>query len=393
MPQPRNGSATTPPAAVEGSCDRRFAPVREAFCANFRERGERGGAVCVLVGGRVVADLWGGWADLECTRRWRPDTLVNMFSVGKGLVAACAARLAGQGRLDVDAAVASCWPEFGAAGKEAVTIRQLLSHQAGLPAVRRRLPPGSMLDWPVMTAALAAQEPWWEPGSGHGYHVNTYGFLAGEVIRRLTGCTVGTLLREEIAGPLGADVHIGLPASQHTRVAEVPWPGPLPAETEPDGLGPAQLMEYNAYFNPGGLSGAGVINSPAWQAAEVPSANAHGTARGVARFYAALAAGGTLEGTVIVDAAALAAATAEQVYGQDLVLGRPSRFGLGFQLTQPERPLGPGRAGFGHFGAGGSLGFCDPESGVAFGYVMNQMGPRWQNPRTRALVDAVYACL
>jgi CubicO group peptidase (beta-lactamase class C family) len=316
-----------------------------------------------------------------------------MFSVGKGLVAVCAARLAGQGRLDVDAAVASCWPEFGAAGKGAVTVRQLLSHQAGLPAVRRRLPPGSMLDWPAMTAALAAEEPWWQPGTGHGYHVNTFGFLVGEVIRRLAGRTVGTLLREEIAGPLGADVHIGLPASQHSRVAPVPWPDPPPGEAEPAGLEPARLMAYNAYFNPGGLSGAGVVNSPAWRAAELPSANAHGTARGVARVYAALAAGGTLDGTAVADPAALAAATAEQACGQDLVLGRPSRFGLGFQLTQPERPLGPGQAAFGHFGAGGSLGFCDPGSQVAFGYVMNQMGPRWQNPRTRALVDAVFACL
>ena len=393
MSQSQDGRAAGPPVALEGSCDRRFAPVRDAFRDNFRERGEVGAAVCVMAGGRVVADLWGGWADPGCARRWQPDTLVNMFSVGKGLVAVCAARLAGQGRLDVDAAVASCWPEFGAAGKGAVTVRQLLSHQAGLPAVRRRLPPGSMLDWPAMTAALAAEEPWWQPGTGHGYHVNTFGFLAGEVIRRLTGRTVGTLLRQEVAGPLGADVHIGLPASQHRRVAPVPWPDPPPGEAEPAGLEPARLMAYNAYFNPGGLSGAGVVNSPAWRAAELPSANAHGTARGVARVYAALAAGGTLDGTAVADPAALAAATAEQACGQDLVLGRPSRFGLGFQLTQPERPLGPGQAAFGHFGAGGSLGFCDPGSQVAFGYVMNQMGPRWQNPRTRALLDAVFACL
>ena len=378
---------------MEGRCDQRFAPVREALRGNFRDRGEHGGAVCVIVDGRVVVDLWGGWADLGGTRRWQPDTLVNVFSVGKGLIAACTARLAGQGRLDLDAPVASYWPEFGAAGKGAITIRQLLSHQAGLPAVRRRLPPGSMLDWPVMTSALAAQEPWWEPGTGHGYHVNTFGFLAGEVIRRVTGATVGTLLREQIAGPLGADVHIGLPASHDARVAQFSWPGPPPAEVEPAGLEPAQLMEHNAYFNPGGLSGAGMINSRAWRAAEIPSANAHGTARGVARVYAALAAGGSLDGVTIVGATALAAAATEQVYGPDLVLRRPSRFGLGFQLTHPERPLGPGQTAFGHFGAGGSLGFCDPGSGLAFGYVMNQMGPRWQNPRTRALVDAVYQCL
>jgi CubicO group peptidase (beta-lactamase class C family) len=346
-----------------------------------------------MVDGRVVVDLCGGWADPGRALPWRPDTLVNVFSVGKGLIAACAARLTGQGRLDPDAAVASYWPEFGAAGKDAITVRQLLSHQAGLPAVRRRLPPGSMLDWPVMTATLAAEEPWWEPGTGHGYHVNTFGFLAGEVIRRVAGTTVGTLLRREVAGPLGADVHIGLPAAQDSRVAPFAWPRPPPAEVEPAGLEPAQLMEHNAYFNPGGLSGAGVINSPAWRAAELPSTNAHGSARGVARVYAALAAGGSLDGVAIAGPAALAGATTEQVYGPDLVLHRPSRFGLGFQLTQPERPLGPGPAAFGHFGAGGSLGFGDPDSGVAFGYVMNQMGPRWQNPRTRALIGALSLCL
>jgi CubicO group peptidase (beta-lactamase class C family) len=376
--------------AVEGRCDPRFAPLRDAFRANFAERGELGAAVCVMVGGRVVADLYGGWADQERGRRWQPDTLVNMFSVGKGLVAACTARLAGHGKLDLDATVATYWPEFGAAGKDAITVRQLLSHQAGLPAVRRRLPPGAMLDWSAMTTALAETEPWWEPGTAHGYHVNTFGFLAGEVIRRITGSTVGRLLDDEIAGPLGADVHIGLPASEHTRVATFVWPGSPPAETEPPGLDPAQLMEHNSYFNPSGLSGFGVVNTPRWRAAQSPSTNTHGTARGVARVYAALI---SPTNPAIVDPAALAEAIAEQAYGQDLVLHRPSRFGLGFQLTQPERPIGPGQTTFGHFGAGGSLGFADPGNGIAFGYVMNQMGPRWQNPRTRALVDAVYACL
>jgi CubicO group peptidase (beta-lactamase class C family) len=378
---------------VEGRCDPRFAAVREAFRGNFDERGEIGAALCVLVNGRVVADLWGGWADPALRRRWQPDTLVDVCSVGKGLIAACMARLAGQGRLAPDTAVAAYWPEFGAAGKTAITVRELLSHQAGLPAVRKRLPAGSMLDWAAMTGALAAQEPWWKPGTGHGYHVNTFGYLAGELIRRVTGASVGAFLRDEIARPLGADVHIGLPASQHARVARFAWDDPAPAEEEPPGLVAADLMRYNAYFNPGGLSGAGVINDTGWRTAEVPSANAHASARGVARVYAALAAGGTLDGTSVIDASALAEATAEHVHGQDLVLERTSRFGLGFQLTQPERPFGTGTAAFGHFGAGGSLGFCDPGSGVAFGYVMNQMGPRWQSPRTRALIDAVIACL
>lgn len=375
---------------IQGWYDPAFDAVREAFQANFDSRGETGAAVCVRVNGTVVADLWGGWADEQARRPWEPDTLVNVFSVGKGLVAACAARLAGQGRLDPDGYVASAWPEFGAAGKSSVTVRQLLSHQAGLPAVRSRLPAGSMLDHAVMTSALAAQEPWWEPGTGHGYHVNTYGYLAGELIRRVAGTSLGTLLRQEIAGPLGADVHIGLPPAEHARVARFTWNDPAPAEAGPPGLGSGrELMRYNAYFNPSGLSGAGVVNDPAWRSAEIPSANAHATARGVARFYEALAAGGT----GVVDPGALAEAASEHASGPDLVLDRPSRFGLGFQLTQPERPLGPGPAAFGHFGAGGSLGFCDPDSDVAVGYVMNRMTPGWRSPRTRALIDAVSACL
>jgi len=374
---------------VTGYCDPAFEPVRVAFDGNFRERGEIGAAVCVLAGGRVVADLWGGWADADQHRPWQPDTLVNVFSVGKGLTAVCAARLAGLGLLDLDAPVAGCWPEFGAAGKEAVTVRQLLSHQAGLPAIREPLAPGAMLDWAQIVTAVAAQEPWWTPGTGHGYHVNTFGFLVGEVIRRITGGTLGTMLREQIAGPLDADVHIGLPGAEHGRVATFRWPDPMiPAVADGD-----HLMIHNAYFNPPDFSGTGVVNSPAWRSGEVPSANAHASARGVARVYAALAGGGRLNGVTVVDRAALAEAAAEQSNGEDLVLHRPSRFGLGFQLTQPERPLGPGPAAFGHFGAGGSVGLCDPDSGVAVGYVMNQMGPRWQNPRTRAILDAVTSCL
>jgi CubicO group peptidase (beta-lactamase class C family) len=385
-------------AKIKGWCDPRFAGVRDAFAANFAERGEAGAAACLAVHGTVVADLWGGWAGRGPGRPWQRDTLVNVFSVGKGLIAACAARLVGERRLNADAPVAGYWPEFGAAGKQAVTLRQLLSHQAGLPALRAPMPAGRVLDWPVMVGALAAEAPWWPPGTGHGYHANTFGFLAGEVIRRVTGTTVGTMLRDQIAGPLGADVHIGLPAAQHGRVAEFSWPesaaGPArPGTPEAGELPEGRRMIINAYVNPPDLSGAGVVNTAAWREAEVPSANAHATAAGVARVYAALAGGGAVDGVRVVDSGALAASVAEQVRGEDLVLRRPSRFGLGFQLTQPERPLGPGPRAFGHFGAGGSVGLCDPDARVAFGYVTSQMGPRWQNPRNRALIDAVFACL
>jgi CubicO group peptidase (beta-lactamase class C family) len=380
-------------AVVSGSCEPGFAGVRDAFAENFASRGEVGAAVCVAVGGRLVVDLWGGFADLAHTRSWQADTLVNAFSVGKAFTALCVQRMAGQRRLDFDEPVAKHWPEFAAKDKQAVTIRQLMSHQAGLPAVSRRLPPGAMLDWHMMTAALADQEPWWPPGSAHGYHVNTFGFLLGEIVRRIDGRSLGTYWRDEVAGPLRADFHIGLPASEEPRVAEFLWTAPAPAEEEPPATTPTSLMEHNAYFNPSGLSGAGAVNTRAWRKAEIPSTNGHGTARGVALVYQALAAGGSFGGIDVVDRAVLREAASEQVFGEDRVLHRATRFGLGFQLTQRERPLGPGAHGFGHYGAGGSLGFCDPEADLAFGYVENQMGPRWQNPRNRALVDAVYDSL
>jgi CubicO group peptidase (beta-lactamase class C family) len=374
-----------------GWCDPRFAAVQDEFRRNFRERGELGAAVCITLDGIVVADLWGGWADEQLRRPWSPDTLVNVFSVGKGLLSVCLARLAGRGLLDPDALVTRYWPEFGAAGKDGITVRQVLSHQAGLPAVRQPLAAGSGLDWRLMTTLLAAEEPWWQPGSGHGYHVNTFGYLGGELIRRVTGLSVGEFLQREIAGPVSADVHIGLDAAEHGRVAEFRWPGggPAAAAVAADPV-PGHQMAQNAYFNPPDFSGVGVVNSAAWRCAQVPSANAHATAAGVARIYSALAGGAPVP---VVSDAAIAAATQEQVYGTDLVLGRPSRFGLGFQLTHSERQLGNGPRCFGHFGAGGSVGFCDPDARLAFGYVTNQMGPRWRNPRNKALMDACYASL
>jgi len=387
-------------SVVSGWCEPRFAAVREQFELNFAERGEMGAAVCLIQDGTIVADLRGGWTDAAHQLPWAPDTLVNVFSVGKGVLAACLARLMGQGLLTADAPVASYWPQFGAAAKDEITVRQLLSHQAGLPAIRAVLPPGSGLDWQLMTSMLAAEEPWWPPGSGHGYHVNTFGYLGGELIRRITGRTPGEYLERELAGPLGADVHIGLPPAEHYRVAEFFWPLARPEGAEQAGGKrvadepvPHYQMALNAYFNPPDFSGAGVVNTPAWRSAQMPSANMHATGTGVARIYAALAAGGTLDGVQVVDSGALGAATEEQVYGHDLVLERPSRFGLGFQLTHPERKFGSGARCFGHFGAGGSVGFCDPDTGLAFGYVTNQMGPRWRNPRNTVLMDTSYACL
>lgn len=365
---------------IGGFSDPAFAAVREAFERNFVEHGEVGAAVCVMVDGRSVVDLWGGWVDDERSRQWGPDTLVDVFSIGKGVAATVLLRV-----LDPDTRVADVWPEFAAAGKEAVTVRQVLSHQAGLPAVREPLPDAAIYDQATMAAALAAQEPWWEPGTAHGYHVNTFGFLVAELVRRVDGRTLGAVLRDDIAGPLGADVHIGLRATEHPRVATFLWP----SGADPGAAYAHDAMLQKTYANPRGISGAGVVNTPEWRSAEMPSTNGHGSARGVARFYAPLAAGGG----AVLPADVLAAAVEEQVHGPDRVLGRVSRFGLGFQLPQAERPIGPHAGAFGHFGAGGSLGFADPESRLSFGYVMNTMGPRWQNPRNRALLDALASSL
>ncbi|PKQ08778.1 MAG: hypothetical protein CVT73_05820, partial [Alphaproteobacteria bacterium HGW-Alphaproteobacteria-12] len=320
------------------------------------------------------------------------DTLVNFFSVGKAFTSLTALRLVDRGLLEPDAPVARLWPEFAHAGKEEITLRHILSHQAGLPAIRQPLTNADLFNWNAMIRALENQEPWWQPGAAHGYHVNTFGFLVGELVRRAAGETLGTLLREEIAGPLDADVHIGLSSGEHRRCAEFLWPAVLPER--PDGeLSGDMLMKWNTYWNPPGISGAGTVNTAAWRSAELPSTNGHGTARGIARIYAALAAGGSIGGVDILSPATLATAVEEQSYGPDRVLDRESRFALGFQLPQPERPLGPNEAAFGHFGAGGSLGFCDPEARVAFGYVTNDMGPRWQNPRNKALLAAIYDSL
>jgi CubicO group peptidase (beta-lactamase class C family) len=383
-------------AEIHGHCDPRFERLREAFAHNFVAHGELGAACAVYVDGVAVVDLWGGWADKARTRPWTRDTLCGFYSVGKAFTALCELHLCGTTGVELDHPVARYWPEFAAQSKGEITLRQLLTHRAGLPAVRARLPEGAMLDWQVMTAALAAERPWWPPGTAHGYHTNTFGFLNGEVVRRVSGLSLGRYLRRHVTEPLGADLAIGLTHDELPRVAELDWPlaeqaGPvidLDAE-----MTEQQRMRAHAYCNPSGLSSLGVLNTEAWRRAEVPSTNGHGTARGIARVYATLARGGELAGVRIADAGLLREARSVQAAGFDLVLERDMRWGLGFQLTHENRPLGPNPDGFGHFGNGGSLGFADPTARLGFGYVMNRIVRNWRSPQNQALVDAVYASL
>ncbi len=384
-----------PDAPIGGHCDRRFEGVRGALRTNFREEGEWGCSVCVRVGDRTVVDLWGGYADTEAQHPWQRDTLVNVYSVGKGVLAMLALCAAESGAIALEGTVASVWPEFSACDKGALLVRELLGHRAGLPAVRERLPDEALYDWDRICRALASQAPYWPPGERHGYHVNTHGFLVGEVLRRATGVPVARLLEERLTGPLRADFFFGVPATEHARVARtlVPevkieedhWPRVFP----PTGDDARDQMIWHTYFNPSGLSGFGTVNTPAWREAVIPSTNGHATARGVAALYGAyLRGGGGLPGAGLRSEARQTVSD-----GVDLVLGRPSRFGLGFQLPREDGPFGPSRSAHGHFGYGGSLGLCDPEADLAFAFLTNRPGPRWQTPRTQRLLAAVYAAL
>lgn len=384
---------------IHGECDPRFRAVRDTFLENFRDRDEVGAAVAVTVDGRVVADLWGGFADQSRTQPWERDTIANVYSTTKGMTAICAHRLVEEGRLELDAPVARYWPEFAQGGKEEIPVRWLLCHRSGLPAVKAPLPNEALYDWTAMTDALAAQEPWWTPGTQHGYHAVTYGWLVGEVVRRITGKSLGTYFRETIAGPLGADVQIGLPAAEHARCAEMSMLPPPSPENNGFSLAMAILsdmegMAARAFMNP--MSLAAGPNVAEWRSAEIPAANGHATARGLARVYAALANGGAVDGTHVLSPTSIGRCHAEQSQGPDLVLQLSTRFGLGFMLTQDMDGgrFGPNPRGFGHPGAGGSIGLADPDARVSFGYVMNRMGPHILiDPRATALIDAVYSAL
>lgn len=391
----------SPAAPVAGHADPRFVRVREAFAANFADEDEIGAGVCVMVDGRVVVDLWGGHRDPDRRRPWERDTLVNAYSVGKGVVSMLLLGAVEAGALSLDAPAARTWPELGAEGKDRVSVRELASHQGGLPSVRERLPEGAWADWSLMCSALAGQRPWWEPGTAHGYHTNTFGFLVGELIRRGTGVPIGEALRRVVAALAADGFWFGLPAREHRRVAEVVAPQAVLRTPEqwarafpPSGDPEHDLMVWHGYFNPSGLSGIGSVNTPAWREAVVPSTNGHGSARAVAALYAALLRPPpALRGLPWPGAGLVREAATVHVDGPDRVLGRPSRFGIGFQVSGEERRLGRGEHGFGHYGYGGALGFADPDAGLAFGYLMNRPGARWQTHRAQRLVDAVYDCL
>lgn len=365
-----------------------FEPVRDAFVANFG-RGEVGASCCVYAGGEPVVDIWGGTTGPGSDEPYTDRHLQLVASATKGAMAILALRLAEQGKLDFDAPVRSYWPEFAAD----MPVRLLFSHQAGLVAVDAPLRIAEFCAWTPVIEALATQKPYWEPGTAHGYHAWTYGWLVGEVLRRITGRTPGQLLAEEIAGPLGIEFFVGLPEKEMDRVARL-HPAPPPAPGSPLDRLTATLVDpnglaYKAFLVSNGM--LGVLNEPDFLRAEVPAANGMANARALARMYAACL--GEVDGVRLLRPETVAAAMVPHTTGADRVLTFQSRFGLGFQLSFPERPMA-GDGSFGHYGLGGSVGFAHPERGLAFGYAVNQMLPGGTaDPRSVALIEATLACL
>lgn len=379
---------------IQGHFELQFEAVREAFAALFDNPQERGAALCIQIGGETVVDLWAGTADKDGAQAWHSDTILNLFSCTKTFTAVTALQLVAEGKLALDAPVAQYWPEFAAAGKQSITLRHLLSHQAGLPALRDLLPPEALYDWPRMTAALAAETPWWSPGTGHGYAAITYGWLVGELLRRADHRGPGESIMARVARPLGLDFHVGLPDEEFHRVAHIArGKGNVGDEAAQRLLQVTmrepEAMATRAFTNPPSVLTS--TNKPEWRRMEQPAANGHGNARSLAGFYAGLLDGSLLEPEL------LAELTREHSLGMDKTLMTPTRFGLGCMLDQPKvanATFGLGAGAFGHPGAGGSVGFADPEHDVAVGFAVNTLGPYvLMDPRAQRLVRVLRACL
>lgn len=373
---------------TQGFCDSTFEGVKQAFAANFDKGKELGASVAVTVDGQPVVDLWAGDADPQGTP-WSRDTLVNVYSTTKTMAAFCVLILADRGEIDLHAPVADYWPEFAANGKEGVTVAHVMSHSAGLSGFDPPLKEAAELyDWEGICARLAAQAPWWEPGSVSGYHAITQGYLQGEIVRRVSGRSIGRFFREEIAEPLGADFHIGLDPSHDSRVGELipPKVGLGGAGQDPDSIAGRTLS--------GAPLDATEPQTSAWRRAEIPAAGGIGNARSIARIHSALACGGSVDGVSLLSEAGVARILEEQTRGQDLVLGTPIVFGMGFGLNDPSFPISPNPRAFFWGGWGGSLAVIDLDARVSIAYAMNRMEADLMGDlRGGTIAGAVYAAL
>jgi CubicO group peptidase (beta-lactamase class C family) len=370
-----------------GTCTARFEPLRELFAAKLESGEDLGASLAVNIGGAMEVDLWGGWADEARTVPWTENTITCVFSTTKTMTSLAALVLVDRGELDLDANVATYWPEFAAQGKAGIKVRHLLSHTSGVSGWEQPVTIDDVYDWEKSTAMLAAQAPWWEPGTASGYHAMTYGHLIGEVIRRTTGQRLGEFFATEIAGPLGADFHIGLPPSEFHRVAKpVPWPSQrtYPADLDPNG--PA----YKTFTGPPMDGNLEWSWTERWQRADIGAGNGHGNARSVARLQSAVACAGIVDGVRLLSSKTISRIFDVQADGIDLVLGYRLKIGVGYGLPWPEvLPFVPeGRVCFGA-GAGGSLVLADADRRLTFAYVMNKMVPRLIGP-SAAMLQRLY---
>jgi CubicO group peptidase (beta-lactamase class C family) len=377
------------PTPLGGTCTARFDPLRALFTTKLESGEDLGASLAVNIDGEMVVDLWGGWADEARTVPWTEDTIACVFSTTKTMASLAALVLADRGELDVDANVATYWPEFAAGGKARITVRHLLSHTSGVSGWDPPITIEDVYDWDTSTARLAAQAPWWEPGTASGYHMFTYGHLIGEVIRRITGQRLGESFAAHLAGPLGADFHIGLPPSEFHRVANlVPWPPQpsYPADLDPNG--PA----YRTFTGPPLERNIELSRTERWRRADIGACNGHGNARSLVRLQSAVACGGEVDGVRLLSPKTINRIFEVQSDGIDLVLGVPIKIGVGYGLPWAEvLPFVPaGRVCFGA-GAGGSIVIADADRRLTVAYVMNKMVPSLiASPTAAALLERVY---
>jgi CubicO group peptidase (beta-lactamase class C family) len=385
---------------LNGFCGDMFAQVRDVFAANFQDRGEVGASLAIYLDGKLVVDLWGGLADTATGRPWDEDTMAVVFSSTKGMAATCMHMLAERGLLDFDAPVATYWPEFAANGKEEITVAMALSHQAGVPLYQADLPAGAFSDFDLLADRLAAEAPVWEPGTSHGYHAITIGVIEGELVRRITGRTIGAFLREEVADPLGADIWIGLPESEEPRVATLYLGEPDPRSPlqrklagDPHWVGRKLATNVGDDLN--------YVNARVRRAAQIPAAGGVASARGLARLYAPLSLDGAIDGVRLLQPSSLyAMREVRSASDCDVILRVPTTFTIGFSKIWGDRRLGPGqhvilgKEAFGAPGLGGSVGFADTDARMSFAYVMNRHGSGvGLNDRGQGLIDAAYRSL
>ena len=371
---------------IAGTAAPRFAAVKDAFAANFDAGEELGARFTLVEAGEVVLDLWAGHADRKLTKPFDARTLTPVFSTTKAIAALLMARLVDQGKLDYAQTVASIWPDYAQQGKGAVTVEQMLSHQDGLSGFPDPMEPSEWFDWDHICAKLAAMTPIWPPGTASGYHPITFGYLAGEVFKRIEGRTMGTALRQDLAEPFGLDLWIGLPDSEFDRVAELQRPNALP------NFGHHNAATTAAFLTP--WSSPAGRGQAEWRRMEIPSANGHCTAKALARLMGALANDGWLDGEDILSPALIAEAARERIRGQDLVLPFEMSWGAGFMRNEVIHPWGPGNQTFGHSGWGGSCLFADPQRRLGGAYVMNKQGVALMgDPRPKRLIEAAYAGL